>query len=43
MAFVSQADYLITGDRRAGLLQQNHFGRTRILNPTVFCSEVLDA
>lgn len=42
MAFVSQADYLVTGDRRAGLLQQKHIGRTRILIPTVFCSEVIE-
>jgi uncharacterized protein len=41
MASVGKADYLITGDRRAGLLQRGHLGRTRIMTPTTFCSEVL--
>jgi hypothetical protein len=37
MALASQADYLVTGDRRAGLLQMGATGRTRILTPTGFC------
>ena len=41
MALASEADYLVTGDRRAGLLQQRHAGRTRIVSPAVFCGEVL--
>lgn len=41
MALQSEADYLITGDRRAGLLQQGHIERTRIITPAAFCSEVL--
>lgn len=41
MALAIEADYLVTGDRRAGLLQQRHAGRTRIVSPAVFCSEVL--
>jgi putative PIN family toxin of toxin-antitoxin system len=41
MAAVGEADYLVTGDHRAGLLQRAHFGRTRILTPKAFCAEVL--
>lgn len=41
MADAGKADYLVTGDRRAGLLQRGHAGRTRILTPTAFCGEVL--
>ncbi len=41
MSIAGNADYLVTGDRRAGLLQQKNIARTRILTPTVFCSEVL--
>ena len=41
MAAAGNADYLVTGDRRAGLLQRGHSGRTRIVTPAVFCAEVL--
>jgi putative PIN family toxin of toxin-antitoxin system len=41
MVLAGDADYLVTGDRRAGLLQRGHFGRTRIVTPGVFCAEVL--
>jgi putative PIN family toxin of toxin-antitoxin system len=41
MALASEADYLVTGDRRAGLLQRGSAGRTRIVSPTTFCAEVL--
>jgi uncharacterized protein len=41
MAVESEADYLVTGDRRAGLLQRGHIGRTRIVTPAQFCTEVL--
>lgn len=41
MAIEAKADYLITGDKRAGLLQMKNIGRTRILNPADFCSEVI--
>ncbi len=41
MALAGEADYLVTGDRRAGLLQRGSVGRTRIVTPAVFCSEVL--
>ncbi|WP_456151670.1 PIN domain-containing protein [Dasania phycosphaerae] len=41
MAVQGEADYLVTGDKRAGLLQRGHIERTRIVIPAVFCSEVL--
>jgi len=41
MAIASDADYLVTGDHRAGLLQKGHVGRTRIVTPAVFQAEVL--
>lgn len=41
MATAGDADYLVTGDRRAGLLQRGNIGRTRIVTPAVFCAEVL--
>lgn len=37
MALAARADYLVTGDRRAGLLRHGHIGRTRILTPSAFC------
>jgi putative PIN family toxin of toxin-antitoxin system len=41
MALAGQADYLVTGDRRAGLLQRGSMGRTRIVTPAAFCAEAL--
>jgi putative PIN family toxin of toxin-antitoxin system len=41
MALTSSADYLVTGDHRAGLLNRSSIGRTRIITPTKFCSEAL--
>lgn len=41
LAKEGEADYLVTGDRRAGLLQRGSVGRARILTPTDFCAEVL--
>lgn len=41
MALVSEADYLVTGDRRAGLLQLGSVARTRIVTPAAFCGEAL--
>lgn len=41
MALAGEADYLVTGDRRAGLLQQGSIGRTRIVTPAIFCAEAL--
>lgn len=41
MALAGEADDLVTGDRRAGLLQQGSIGRTRIVTPAIFCAEAL--
>lgn len=41
MALEGVADYLVTGDRRAGLLQLGSAGRARIVTPATFCAEVL--
>lgn len=41
MALASEADYLVTGDRRSGLLQRGSLGRTRIVTPAVFCAQSL--
>lgn len=41
MALAGEADYLVTGDRRAGLLQRGSTGRARIVTPTTFCAEAL--
>jgi len=41
MAVQGEADYQVTGDKRAGLLQRGHIERTRIVIPAVFCEEVL--
>jgi len=41
MAIAGNADYLVTGDRRAGLLQRGHIERTRIITPAAFCAEIL--
>ena len=41
MALESDADYLVTGDRRAGLLEMKHIKRTRIVTPIEFQVEVL--
>ncbi|MCA3147738.1 MAG: putative toxin-antitoxin system toxin component, PIN family [Burkholderiales bacterium] len=41
MALAGEADYLVTGDHRAGLLQRGSYGRTRIVTPATFCAEAL--
>ncbi|MDD5000666.1 MAG: putative toxin-antitoxin system toxin component, PIN family [Thiomonas arsenitoxydans] len=41
MALDGEADYLVTGDHRAGLLQRGNHGRTRIVTPATFCAESL--
>ncbi|MBS0468394.1 MAG: putative toxin-antitoxin system toxin component, PIN family [Proteobacteria bacterium] len=41
MALASAADYLVTGDRKAGLLQRGNLGHTRIVTPAVFCAQAL--
>ena len=40
MAIVGNADYLITGDRHAGLLKQKKIKNTFILTPTNFCLKI---
>ena len=37
----AQPDYAVTGDKRAGLLDLDKLGRTKILTASAFCSEVL--
>jgi len=41
MVITGKADYLVTGDHRAGLLQKRKAGRARIITPAIFCSEIL--
>lgn len=41
MALGGEVDYLVTGDRRAGLLQRGRIGRARIVTPAIFCVEAL--
>lgn len=40
MALAGETDSLMTGDRRAALLQRGSIGRTRIVTPTTFCTEM---
>ena len=41
MAKAGNADYLVTGDKRAGLLALKAYGRTQIVTPTAFVEKVL--
>jgi putative PIN family toxin of toxin-antitoxin system len=41
MAIIGEADFLVTGDRRAGLLQRGSIGRARIVTPAAFCAKAL--
>jgi putative PIN family toxin of toxin-antitoxin system len=41
MSIEGKADFLITGDRRAGLLKRKKIEHTRILTPSMFCLEIL--
>ncbi|MBU0498552.1 MAG: putative toxin-antitoxin system toxin component, PIN family [Gammaproteobacteria bacterium] len=41
MALAGEADYLVTADRRAGLLQRGSAGRALIVTPATFCAKVL--
>ena len=41
MAVAGEADYLVTGDRRAGLLQLGRLGRTQTVTPARFCADLL--
>lgn len=38
----ARADYLVTGDRRSGLLQKRRVGQARILTASSFCKTVLE-
>ena len=37
----AQAHYLVTGDRRAGILSLGHAGQTQIVTASTFCDKVL--
>jgi uncharacterized protein len=41
MAVAGEANTLVTGDRRAGLLQLGKAGHARIVTPAIFCVEAL--
>ena len=41
IAIAGDADYLVTGDHRSGLLERGSIGRTRIVNLAEFCAEML--
>ena len=41
MAMAAGADYLVTGDYRAGLLQRGSVGRALIVTPAVFCRDAI--
>lgn len=41
MALAGEADWLVTGDRCAGLLQRGSAGRARIVTPAAFCAQAL--
>jgi putative PIN family toxin of toxin-antitoxin system len=41
MALSGEADYLVTGDRRAGMLERGNVGHARIVTPRAFCAEAL--
>ena len=41
MSIEGKADYLVTGDHRAGLLKRKKIESTRIVTPATFCFDVL--
>ena len=41
MALAGEADYLVTGDRRAGLLKLGSASQARIVTPAAFCAKAL--
>ena len=41
MAVASEAEYLVTGDHRTGLLQRGRIGHARIVTRAARCAEVL--
>jgi len=42
LAEAARVNYLVTGDKRAGLLRRRKVGGARILTAAKFCEEVLD-
>jgi predicted nucleic acid-binding protein len=40
LADKSQAHYLVTGDKKAGILARFRFGQTQIVTASAFCSKV---
>lgn len=40
MALAGEADFLVTGDRHAGLLDRGALGRTRFVTPAMFCTGI---
>jgi putative PIN family toxin of toxin-antitoxin system len=41
LAEKSEAHYLVTGDKQAGILSRIHIGQTQIVTATTFCDKVL--
>ncbi|MEI2415559.1 putative toxin-antitoxin system toxin component, PIN family [Orrella sp. JC864] len=41
MGLAAEADYLVTGDHRAGQLRLGSVGTSRILTPTEFCAQAI--
>jgi predicted nucleic acid-binding protein len=41
LAVAASADYLVTGDKQAGLLQLGKIRKTRIVTAVQFCNDVL--
>ncbi len=41
LASAAKAHYLITGDKKSGLLQLAKLGSTRIVTPKAFCDDIL--
>jgi putative PIN family toxin of toxin-antitoxin system len=41
LAVESHAHYLVTGDKRAGILSRVKIGQTKVLTASVFCNSVL--
>lgn len=39
MALEAKADYLVTGDHKAGMLKLGKIGQTKIVTPKVFCEK----
>lgn len=42
LAVAAEADYLVTGDKRSGLLKRRRIGRARILTASSFCKTMLE-